>query len=102
MNGNEYAISLIALAGALFGGAGLEFIKRWLAKAKEKDDTAVNLRNELRGDLTELKKELDEVEREVTQWKDRYYDIVEKKLQIQSQLDKARLQLEQNRGGSNE
>lgn len=83
----DYAIPIIALLGTLFGGAGLEFIKRWLGKAKEKDDTATALRNELRGELTSLKQELAAVEKELDEWKAKYYDVVEKYLTVKIQYE---------------
>lgn len=95
----EYHTPLIALVGTIFGGAGLEFIKRWLGKAKERDDTATQLRNELRTDLTALKKEIDEVEKQVTEWKDRYYDVMEKKLTMEQELYKLQWELQQKKAG---
>lgn len=86
-NWGTYTISLIALLGALFGGAGLEFIRRWLDKAKEKDDTATALRNELRSELTALKTELQGVERELDEWKAKYYEVVEKYITIKVQYE---------------
>lgn len=85
----NYAIPIIALLGTLFGGAGLEFIKRWLGKAKEKDDTATDLRNELRGELTSIKTELAAVERELDEWKAKYYEVVEKYLTVKIQYENA-------------
>lgn len=86
---SNYAIPIIALLGTLFGGAGLELIKRWLGKAKEKDDTATQLRKELRGELTSLKKELSDVERELDEWKARYYEVMEKYLTVKIQYENA-------------
>src|ERR1044072_8397131 len=83
----NYAIPIIALLGTLFGGAGLEFIKRWLGKAK--DDTATDLRNELRGELTSIKTELANVERELDEWKAKYYEVVEKNLTVKIQYENA-------------
>lgn len=77
----------------------MEFIKRWLAKAKDKDTTATELRNELRTDLTTLKGELEAVEKEVTQWKDRYYEVMEKKLQAETALFMAQQELAKKKAG---
>jgi uncharacterized protein (DUF3084 family) len=89
----DYAIPIIALLGTIFGGAGLEFIKRWLGKAKEKDDTATNLRNELRTELTALKAEMAAVEKELDEWKAKYYDVVEKYLTVKIQYENLLRQL---------
>ena len=92
-NLSDDALPIIALLGTIFGGAGLEFIKRWLGKAKDKDDTATALRNELRGELTSLKQELAEVEKELDDWKAKYYDVVEKYLTVKIQYENALRQL---------
>lgn len=85
----NYAIPIIALLGTIFGGAGLEFVKRWLSKAKDKDDTATQLRNELRGELTSIKTELANVEKELDEWKAKYYEVVEKYLTVKIQYETA-------------
>jgi hypothetical protein len=92
-NFSDYAIPIFALIGTIFGGAGLEFVKRWLGKAKDKDDTATELRNELRGELTALKQELAGVEKELDEWKQKYYDVVEKYLTVKIQYENALRQL---------
>ena len=97
INWSDYAIPIIALVGTIFGGAGLEFIKRWLGKAKERDDTATALRNELRGELTSIKQELANVEKELDEWKTKYYDVVEKYLTVKIQYENLMRQMNANR-----
>jgi len=89
INLGDYAVPLMALIGTLFGGAGLEFIRRWLGKAKEKDDTATALRQELRTELTAMKVEQAALEKELDEWKQKYYDVVEKYLTIKIQYENA-------------
>lgn len=96
INWSDYAIPIIALVGTMFGGAGLEFIKRWLGKAKERDDTATALRNELRGELTSIKQELAAVEKELDEWKTKYYDVVEKYLTVKIQYENLMRQMQSN------
>ena len=102
MNISEYATPLIALVGTLFGGAGLEFIRRWLGKAKEKDDTATNLRNELRIDLRQLKQDMEALEKEVTEWRDKYYALLEDKMTVEHDLMRVQFELQRRAGSSNE
>lgn len=85
----DYTIPILALLGTVFGGAGLEFVKRWLGKAKETDDIATNLRNELRGELTALKLEMDKAEAEIAEWRSRYYEVLEKYLTVKIQYENA-------------
>lgn len=85
----EFAAPLFALAGTIFGGAGLELTKRWLNRSKDKDDTATLFRKELRDDLVSIKGELEGVERELDTWKEKYYTLYEKYLSVKGQLETA-------------
>lgn len=88
----------IALAGTIFGGAGLEIIRRSLAKSKEREDSATALRNELRGELTSLKSEMAAVEKELDLWRQKYYELFEKYVYIKVQYDAAIKALSENGG----
>ena len=85
--------ALIALIGTVFGGAGLEIIRRILAKSKEKEDSATALRNELRTELTSLKAEMTAVEKDLDMWRQKYYELFEKYIQIKVQYDSVLKQL---------
>ncbi len=67
----------LALLGALFGGTGLKVIEHWLNRSKARDDTASSLRNEIRSDLKEVRAELAATEKELYEWRDRYYILLE-------------------------
>lgn len=71
-----------ALIGAILGGSGLKLIEWWLSRSKEKDNSAKEFRQELRTDLTEVKRELDRVEAELDAWRDKYYDQLEKNIEL--------------------
>lgn len=85
--------ALIAFFGTVFGGAGLEFIRRMLAKSKEKEDSATALRNELRTELTSLKTEMITVEKDLDMWRQKYYELFEKYVLIKVQYDSVLKQL---------
>lgn len=85
--------ALIALFGTIFGGAGLEFVRRVLAKSKEKEDSATALRNELRTELTALKAEMTAVEKDLDMWRQKYYELFEKYILIKVQYDSVLKQL---------
>lgn len=81
--------ALIALFGTIFGGAGLEIIRRILAKSKEKEDSATAFRNELRTELTSLKVEMSTVEKELDMWRQKYYELFEKYIFIKVKYEEA-------------
>jgi predicted nuclease with TOPRIM domain len=73
----------LALAGTVFGGAGLKAIESVLGRAKRRDDTATMLRAELREELhtlreemKELKSEADRREAEADRWRSRYFALL--------------------------
>lgn len=67
----------LALIGALLGGSGLKVIEHWLNKSKVKDDSATSFRKELREEVTSLREELRKAEKELDEWRDKYYALVD-------------------------
>lgn len=95
---NEFATPIFALVGTVFGGAGLEITRRWLSRNKERDDTATELRKELRDELANLKKELDEVEEQLDAWKQKYYDLLQQFISVKGQLEDALRHIQRDAG----
>lgn len=94
-NINDWLIPVLTFLGTVFAGAGLKWIEGWLKKAKDKDDTATNLRNELRAELTALKAEIQATEKELDDWKRNYYEIAGQLLSVKYQLEAAKRMLEE-------
>ena len=88
-NLNDWLIPLLTFLGTVFAGAGLKWIEGWLRKAKDKDDTATNLRNELRTELTALKAEIQANEKELDDWKKKYFEVLQELLIMRVQLQEA-------------
>lgn len=65
---------LIGLIGTVCGGAGLKVVEGLFNRASRKDDTAIQMRKELREDIASLKKELKEESQESEEWKAKYYE----------------------------
>lgn len=74
----EISTAWLALIGALLGGTGLKFLEHWLNRPKVEADTAADLRAELRGDVKELRAEVNRVQQELDKWKQLYYDLLDK------------------------
>lgn len=97
----QYATPLIALVGTIFGGVGLKITERWLNRAKEKNDTAKQIRDELRTDMAtyrqeilNLKAEVDKVEKEVNEWQDKYYELRDRYSQLNALYEDALRQIQ--------
>ena len=67
----------LAFAGALFGGTGLKVLEHFLNRNKTRNDIATQLRNELREDIRELQKRVDELEAENEKWRARAFKAEE-------------------------
>jgi predicted nucleic acid-binding Zn-ribbon protein len=90
----ELNSAVIALIGTIFGGAGLKVAEGFLNRSKnrlEKEkfdaDTASNMREELRKEVSELRGELRKVEGELDIWRGKYYDLLDQFIQVKSSLD---------------
>jgi hypothetical protein len=91
-NIHDWLIPVLTFLGTIFAGAGLKWIEGVLKKAKDKDDTATNLRNELRTDLAALKAENQSNEKEADQWRDKYYAQLENTLALAAEVESLRRQ----------
>lgn len=81
--------SVIALVSAVFGGAGLKAMEVWLTRGKTKDDTAAALRKELREEVQGLRNELNNVEKELDEWKQKYYDLLDQFVKVKNEVSKS-------------
>ncbi len=84
----EITTAWIALIGTMFGGVILKFIEHWLGRTKIRDDTASQLRAELRQEIQSLKQELGQVESELEKWRDKYYELMDNFIKVKSELQK--------------
>lgn len=75
----------IALIGTLCGGIGLKVIEHWLGKSKVKMDEASKLRDELRVHISSQKEEIKSLEVEVDKWREEYYELKEKFIELNTQ-----------------
>lgn len=77
----------IALIGTVFGGAGLKIIENILSKGQDKVDTATAMRQELRSESIQLKDEIRQVEKELDQWKEKYFLLLQQYLEAKADHD---------------
>lgn len=95
----EITTAWIALIGTVLGGVGLKFVEHWLSRSKVRDDTAAQLRNELRTEIQGLKTELNNVESDLDKWRGKYYELMDNFIKVKSELETAMRQLQQNNTG---
>jgi len=76
----------LALIGAVLGGSGLKIIEYWLSRSKVKEDTAAQMRTELRGEIKNLRDELRSVEDELDKWRGKYYELMDEFMKAKGDL----------------
>lgn len=79
----------LALFGALMGGSGLKIIEYWLNRSKVKEDSAMQMRNELREEVRSLREELRTVEDELDKWRGKYYELMDEFMTAKGDLAEA-------------
>lgn len=85
----------IALIGTVFGGAGLKIAESFLSKGAKKEDTATELRKELRSESQALKEELREAEKQLDLWKEKYFTLLQDHLEMKSATPKGPVEPEE-------
>lgn len=70
-------VTLFALLGAIFGGAGLKIVEWVLKRGERRETTRAELREELRNDVQHLREVLQRVEKDLDNWKVRYYNLLQ-------------------------
>lgn len=68
----------VAFISALGGGAFVYILSIFFLPKSTREDFATKLRNELRSDIKEIRIEKERLEKELDEWKTKYYQILEK------------------------
>ena len=79
--------AIVAVAGTALGGIGLKITENLLSRDKDKKDYAIQLREELRVELRDLKAEKTALERELDEWKDKYYSLLSRFINVETQIE---------------
>lgn len=76
----------IALIGTLCGGVGLKVAEHWLGRNKIRIDDASRIRDELRLEITAQREEIKQLEADVDKWREEYYNLRDKYINLQTEL----------------
>jgi septal ring factor EnvC (AmiA/AmiB activator) len=89
----DYTSIVIALLAAVFSGMGTAIIAGLKESKKEKRRQAEREQDHLKLEIKDLKIALYQLEKELTEWKDKYYDSIQELIQVKSELENALVQL---------
>lgn len=84
---------IIAILAAVLSGAGTALISG--IKEEKREKTRQHERNQdmLKMDLKDLKIQLYEVEKQLTEWKDKYYDAIQQLIGVKAELEETLIKL---------
>ena len=85
----ESSAIIIAICAAILSGMGTAIIAGIRDASKEKNRRIERDQDHLKLDLKDLKIELYKIEKELTEWKDKYYIAIEDLILIKAELENA-------------
>jgi peptidoglycan hydrolase CwlO-like protein len=85
----NYTTVLIAISAAILSGVGTAIIAGIRDMAKERNRRTEREQDHLKLDLKDLKIELYKIEKELTEWKDKYYNAIQELISVKAELEDA-------------
>ena len=89
----DYTTVILAISAAILSGVGTAIVAGIRDIAKEKNRRIERDQDHLKLDLKDLKIELYKIEKELTEWKDKYYSALQELIGIRAELEESLMQL---------
>ena len=89
----NYLSIIIAISAALVSGMGTAIIASFRDSKKEQRRQIEREQDLLKMDLKDLKIELYKIEKELTEWKDKYYTAIQELIGIKAELEATLIEL---------
>ena len=89
----DYTTVILAISAAILSGVGTAIVAGIRDIAKEKNRRIERDQDHLKLDLKDLKIELYKIEKELTEWKDKYYNALQELIGIKAELEESLIQL---------
>lgn len=90
---NDYTAIIIAISAAVLSGMGTAIVAGIRENKKEKIRRAEREQDHLKLEVKDLKIALYKVERELTEWKDKYYNAIQELIGVKAELEDTLLKL---------
>lgn len=89
----NYTSIVIAIFAAILSGMGTAIIAAIKDNKKEKRRQYEREQDQLKLEIKDLKISLYKIERELTEWKDKYYNAIQELISVKSELEETLLKL---------
>jgi len=89
----DYTSIVIAISAAVLSGMGTAIIAGLKENKREKVRKNEREQDQLKLEVKDLKIELYKIERELTEWKDKYYNAIQELIGVKAELEETLLKL---------
>ena len=89
----DYTAVVIAIFAAILSGMGTAIVAGLNDNKKEKRRQVEREQDHLKLEVKDLKIELYKLERELTEWKDKYYNAIQELIAVKAELEETIIQL---------
>jgi peptidoglycan hydrolase CwlO-like protein len=89
----DYTSIVLAISAAVLSGMGTAIVAGLKENKREKTRKQEREQDHLKLEIKDLKIELYKLEKELTDWKDKYYSSIQELIQVKSELENALVQL---------
>ena len=89
----NYTSLVIAISAAILSGMGTAIIAGIKDNKKEKIRQTEREQDHLKLEIKDLKIQLYQLERDLTEWKDKYYSAIQELISVKSELENTLIQL---------
>lgn len=90
---NNLTSIIIAIAAAVLSGMGTAIIAGMKEHKREKTRKQERYQDNLKLELKDAQLRLYQIERDLTEWKDKYYETIQELISIKAELEEALIQL---------
>lgn len=89
----DYNSILIAISAAILSGAGTALIGYFKEAKKERIRQYERKQDMLKLEVKDLKIQLYQLEKDLTEWKDKYYDAIQELIEVKAELEETMLKI---------
>jgi chromosome segregation ATPase len=83
----------ITLITAIFGGAGVEVLKKIVSRQSEATSDATKIRDELRLQIESLHRDINDARHESDEWREKYWAQVKENVGLRGDLEALRVEI---------
>jgi uncharacterized protein YlxW (UPF0749 family) len=99
---NQFNSTITATVAALVVGVLMKFVSHTTDKRKDNLTEHLELRKELRDELDTVKEELYQLQKELNEWREKYYHQVELTTILQIELSQLRIEISEYKNSTGE